>query len=214
MRIGILDDRPDELATTATIIRRNLGDEKWEVVVVPLLESPNLVIEWLSVQGVNVLIADQVLSDTPQTTAIGYTGYDLIVAIRQHIPDLPVYVVTAYGDDDHLDQNQGKFEELIKRGSFSEIAPTVVERMKRAGAAYANRFREQLARLGELSEKRAAAELNPEEEAELTAVQVSLDLADTHSSYIDLLPELEGQTRRLQDLQRQAEAILKKRRRK
>jgi len=71
-KIGILEDRPGELVTTRTILARNLNDPDWMIVEVPLLATPERIVEWLMQEDVNVLVADQVLDDISGQRPITY----------------------------------------------------------------------------------------------------------------------------------------------
>lgn len=212
MKIGILDDRPDELATTMTIISRNLHDDKWHVVEVPLLASPARIVEWLAHESVNVLVADQVLSDNSRHQAVNYQGHEVIQEVRRHLPDMPVYMITAFKDNADVEANLGRMEEMVPRGKLGAQAPVLVERMKRAGETFERRYRDALSRLSELSRKKATEALSKPETEELHALQETMALADTSDSRSRLLPELEQQLGKLAELQAKAERLLRRKR--
>ena len=207
-KIGILDDRPGELATTKSIIERNLHDKNWSVVEVPLLSTPAQVVEWLDHEEVNVLIADQVLSDASRTKNVNYVGTEVIKAVRQHLPDMPVYMITAHTDNPDVEPNLDRMEALVKRGSLGKDAPVLVPRMMRAGETFERRNRESLSRLSSLSQKNATASLTKPEQTELKSLQASLAIADTSDTRDLLLPELEKEVQRFAALQAKAAKVL------
>lgn len=209
MKIGILDDRPDERATTTTIISRNLRDPKWSVVEVPLFPSPARIVEWLAHEEVNVLVADQVLSDNPQHQVVNYQGHDVVQEVRRRLPDMPVYMITAYQDNADVEANLGRMEEMVPRGKLGAQAPVLVERMKRAGETFERRYRDALSRMSELSKKKATETLTKAEADELKALQMSMSLADTSDSRRALLPQLEQQVEKLAQLRAKAAGLLK-----
>jgi len=209
-KIGILEDRPGELVTTRTILARNLNDPDWMIVEVPLLATPERIVEWLMQEDVNVLVADQVLDDISGQRPITYQGHEVIEAVRRHIPDMPVYMITAFKDKPEIESNLSQMEEMVPRGKLGERAPILVERMKRAGASFAHRHRAALSRLSELSAKKAAARLTSAEKAELASLQTALNLADTSETRANLLPALEREVEKLEELQSKAAALLRK----
>lgn len=208
-KIGILDDRPGELATTKSIIERNLKDKNWKVVEVPLLPTPAQVVEWLNHEEVNVLIADQVLSDASRTKNVNYLGTEVIKAVRQHLPDMPVYMITAHTDNPDVEPNLDRMEALVRRGSLGKDAPVLVPRMMRAGETFERRNRESLSRLSTLSQKNATSSLTQPEQTELKSLQASMAIADTSDARELLLPELEKEVQRFAALQAKATKVLK-----
>lgn len=210
MKIGILDDRPEELVTTKRIIGRNLNDASWSIVDVPLLANPARIVEWLVHEEVQVLVADQVLSDNQRGHAVTYRGHEVIEAVRQHIPNMPVYMITAFKDKPEVVSNLGQMEEMVERGKLAAQAPVLVERMKRAGASFDQRNRDALTRLSTLSAKKATTHLSAAERKELIALQMSLDLADTSDTRANLVPELEAEVEKLAALGARASALVKR----
>lgn len=211
MKIGILDDRPEERTTAKRILNRNLNDGNWSIVDVPLLRTPAQIVEWLIQEEVQVLIADQILSDNQQRHAINYQGHQVIEAVRQHLPNLPVYMLTAFHDRPEVTSNLGKMEEMVVRGELAAEAPVLVERMKRAGASFEERNRNSLSRLSELSAKKATERLSAEEQIDLNVLQTSMDLADTAVTRAQILPELEAEVDKLTQLSARANALLRRR---
>lgn len=209
--IGVLDDRPDEADTTKTIIARNLNDANWTVVNVPLLASPAEVVEWLGTKRVNVLVVDQKLNDNA-SNPVNYSGHEVIQEIRRRLPDLPVYMLTAYGDNPEVVGSLGAMEELVPRGGLGQQASVLVPRMKRAGETFEHRFRQSLSRISQLSQKRAVSSLSANEKRELEALQLSLSLPDRSNSRTEILPELENEVKKLDQLRQKAEKLLKAKR--
>jgi len=208
--IGVLDDRQGERETTMSIIARNLNDPTWKVVEVPLLASPARVVEWLTQEEVNVLVADQVLSDASHQQNVTYQGTEVVKEVRRHIPDMPIYMITAHPDNPDVEPNLGRMEEMVTRGQLGKQAPFLVPRMMRAGETFERRHRESLGRLSALSQKNATGSLTKPERAELKSLQMALALADTSDSREHLLPELEKEVKKLADLQARAAKLLNK----
>lgn len=208
--IGILDDRPKELSTTKSIIERNLHDKTWSVVEVPLLPTPAQVVEWLAQEEINVLVADQVLSDKSRGKNVTYLGTEVVKAVRQHLPDMPVYMITAHVDNADVEPNLDRMEALVRRGTLGQQAPVLVPRMMRAGETFERRHRDSLSRLSALSQKNATGTLTKPEQTELQSLQASLALADTTDTRDLLLPELEKQVQKFAALKLKAEKMIGK----
>lgn len=212
--IGILDDRPGEFATTKTIIDRTLKDASWSVIKVPLLDTPAQIVEWLAHEDVSVLLADQVLSDNPGGKAVSYQGTDVVNEVRRHLPDLPVYMITAFPNNPDVAPNLPRMEGMVRRGQLGKDAAIIVPRMKRAGETFERRHRAALSRLTQLSQKSATGKLGAAERTELQSLQMSFGLADTLASREQLLPELEASVQELAALQAKAAKLVKKQVRK
>lgn len=206
--IGILDDRPDEAQTTRTIITRNLRDANWSVVDIPLLATPGRVVEWLTDKRVNVLIVDQKLNEST-ANSVTYSGHEVIQEVRRRLPDLPVYMLTAFSDSPDVESNLSAMEELVPRGDLGRKAAVLVARMKRAGETFEHRYREALSRISALSQKQASATLTANEKKELQSLQLSMSLSDNTSTRAELLPELEAEIKKLEELQAKANKLLK-----
>lgn len=212
--IGILDDRNGEFVTSKTIIDRALKDASWRVIKVPLLGTPAQVVEWLAHEDVSVLVADQVLSDNPHGEAVNYQGTDVVNEVRHHLPDLPVYMITAFPNNPDVAPNLPRMEGMVRRGQLGKDAAVIVPRMKRAGETFERRHRAALSRLTQLSQKSASGKLTAAEQAELQSLQLSLSLADTSSSREQLLPDLEASVQQLAALQIKAAKLVMKQVRK
>ena len=209
--IGILDDRPDEADTTKSIISRNLHDANWGVVSVPLLPTTGRIVEWLTDQSINVLVVDQKLNDNP-STPVNYSGHDVIQEVRRGLPDLPVYMLTAFSDTPEVVSNLSAMEELVPRGDLGKRAVVLVARMKRAGETFEHRFRTSLNRISQLSQKQATSSLSAAEKKELKSLQITLSLSDRSASRAEILPDLENEVKKLELLRVKAEKLLKKKR--
>ncbi len=81
--------------------------------------------------------------------------------------------------------------------------------MKRAGETFEHRYREALSRISALSQKQASATLTANEKKELQSLQLSMSLSDNTSTRAELLPELEAEIKKLEELQAKANKLLK-----
>ena len=113
--ILIVDDEPD----VADLFRQRFRhDARQGTYVMHFAASGAEALDWLAGEIQPTLIA--VLSDINMP---GMDGLELLAAIKQQFPNLPVMMVTAYGDDDRRRRARelGAFEFLPKPVDFDQL---------------------------------------------------------------------------------------------
>ena len=113
--ILIVDDEPD----VADLFRQRFRREARQgTYVMHFAASGAEALDWLAGEIQPTLIA--VLSDINMP---GMDGLELLAAIKQQFPNLPVMMVTAYGDDDRRRRARelGAFEFLPKPVDFDQL---------------------------------------------------------------------------------------------
>jgi len=113
--ILVVDDEPDVVELLRQCFRREARQGTY---VMHFVDSGEAALERLSGNIEPALIA--VLSDINMP---GMDGLQLLSAIKQRCPDLPVMIVTAYGDDDRRRQAAvgGAAEFLTKPVDFERL---------------------------------------------------------------------------------------------
>ena len=113
--ILVVDDEPD----VADLFRQRFRREARQgTYVMHFAASGAEALDWLAGEIQPTLIA--VLSDINMP---GMDGLELLAAIKQQFPNLPVMMVTAYGDDDRRRRARelGAFEFLPKPVDFDQL---------------------------------------------------------------------------------------------
>lgn len=173
--IAVLDDRRTLRQTIMRSMKAVLPSG-WECVECPLLQRESDYPEWLLNRNVRVLVADQVLNEQAQDSlgTVDYKGHDVTIAVRRAMPNFPIYIVTAYSDDDDLSHHDGDVEDVVRRSELTRNPKKYVLRMLRAGQRFQKEYSEQMAMLAELSMKVATCRATPAEKRRLHELQVHL----------------------------------------
>ena len=113
--ILVVDDEPDVADLFRPRFRR---EARQGTFVMHFAASGAEALDWLAGEIQPTLIA--VLSDINMP---GMDGLELLAAIKQQFPNLPVMMVTAYGDDDRRRRARelGAFEFLPKPVDFDQL---------------------------------------------------------------------------------------------
>jgi CheY-like chemotaxis protein len=113
--ILVVDDEPDVALLFRQQFRREVRDGTY---VMHIANSGEIALEQLSGGIEPTLIV--ILSDINMP---GMDGLQLLEAIKQRFPDMPVMMVTAYGDDDRRRRanDLGAFEFVTKPVDFDRL---------------------------------------------------------------------------------------------
>ena len=197
--VGIIDDRLDHRQTLKRGLDLELSGE-WQSVDSEPLASLDEYMSWLSEHDVCVLLLDEKLHEQ---AAVGYDGHDVVSHLRQILPTFPIFVITAYPDDEELRKKFSDVEEIIPRSAFSRQTSEFVPRFLRAAQRYLNSFQAELAELSDKSKKIAAGIATLDDINKVEAIQAKLDLAFTYqflSDRNDWLQEVETKIKELDKL--------------
>jgi CheY-like chemotaxis protein len=125
--ILVVDDEPD----VADLFRQRFRREARQgTYVMHFAASGAEALDWLAGEIQPTLIA--VLSDINMP---GMDGLELLAEIKQRFPNLPVMMVTAYGDDDRRRRARelGAFEFLPKPVDFDQLKAQLCQLSEVAG---------------------------------------------------------------------------------
>lgn len=176
--IGIVDDRDDVRGIMRDSVRLALPQE-WEEIDISPLSSLADYPSWISQNEIVALIIDERLNEATNTgTTVSYEGHNLVDYMRQHMPELPIFVVTSFQDDPELRERFRHVEDIIERNEFYERPGDYTTRITRAGQRYLQTFEGELAELADFAKKSALGEsLTVEEKERAKAIQTKLETA-------------------------------------
>lgn len=217
--VGIIDDRKEVRQRLAKKFKRYLKEKKisWDVKEYPPFDNINDYPNWISNNKIIILLVDEKLKEVPLREKFHsqYDGHDLVKLVRKTNKQLPIYIVTAYSnEDDELTRMEGDFEGIIPRSKFNtqELANQQFKKFFRVTQTYLNEFNSEYLRLAELSELVALNKATEIDKNDLKALQQKLQLP--LSNFIakdrnDWIKELEIKTKELKDLSIEIEKYLK-----
>ena len=177
--IGVVDDRRDPRETLVKRIKLFLPkNQNWDVLDTAPLEQIEDYPSWIAENDISVLILDERLHEAAEKDelAVEYDGHNVIDFLRERYATLPIWVITAYEDDEQLQQRCSEVENVLPRNDFSDHADTYVARFVRFGTKFYQENKQQLERLAELSRKIAGGVATPEEITEIGGLQRNLTL--------------------------------------
>lgn len=196
--VGIIDDRLDHRQTLKRGLDLELSGE-WQSVDSEPLASLEEYMSWLSEHDVSVLLLDEKLQE--QAT-VGYDGHDVVSHLRKILPTFPIFVITAYPEDEELKKKFSDVEEIIPRAEFSRHTSEFVPRFLRAAQRYLNSFQAELAELSEKSKKIAEGVATEDDIKTVEAIQAKLELAFTYQFLSDRNEWLQEVEAKLQELEK------------
>ncbi|MDA7980495.1 MAG: hypothetical protein MPJ50_17190 [Pirellulales bacterium] len=116
---------------------------------------------------------------------VDYKGHDVIAAVRSHIPQFPIMVVTRATEDPDLTDHLGEADDIVSRADLLKDAGKYVARFVRHGMRYLEEHEKELAALADLSSKAASGSLTAAEIQKMKAIQTKLRLAASQSNERD-----------------------------
>ena len=171
--IAVVDDRDDIRATVVRNIEMSIGNG-WEVVSTPPLPCLDDYLAKITEDCIAVLVVDERLNE--EGVGVDYTGHDLAKFLRRYFPDFPIFMVTAFENDEELEEHGVVLDNVLSRKQFVDDADTWVPRFRRAGQRFFDVYGGHLADLSALAEKSAIGEITPAEEARLRELQATLNV--------------------------------------
>ena len=203
--VAVVDDDSGLRETVAKALRLSLDEKGWTVLEAAPLQDPTEYPLWIDENDVQALIVDWRLNQKhePDSDPVDYEAPMLIEQARKGNPFLPVFVVTAYGQDPDVREGEHIADQLMDRGDLLDRPDVAAERILRAAERHSEAQQQKLARLSELAQRAAVDVLDNEERVELEALreEFHLELA-TSSTLTDttLLEEAETFRKRVESL--------------
>src|SRR6185436_4101904 len=116
--IAVLDDRQEQRQTVMRSINLALPNN-WSCIECPLLDDYEGYADWLTLNDVCVLLADQVLNeqDAGGDLVVDYKGHQVIESIRKTFPNFPIFLISAYTDDEDLQDHLADAEDVLTRNN-------------------------------------------------------------------------------------------------
>lgn len=176
--IAFVDDHEDKRSSIEKVLRLALADQ-WELISVAPLDSADDYVPWIHEHDIAVLLIDWCLNDSGRKGrhAVAYEADAVLDTVRAAHPTLPIFIVTAYGDNEDMQARRGDFEYHISREELADAPDVYVQRMLRAGGRFWERRQQDLARLSELARAAAVGTISPAETEELHALRTSLGMS-------------------------------------
>lgn len=218
LKVAIIDDTESIRKRLAKPIRRYLKSKEinWVVQDFEPLERVEDYTSWIVKHKVIILIVDERLKVTLNSKGIAanYNGHDIVKLLRETNKQLPMYVITAYKDDNALQDMKGEFDGIVSKSDFtdSEKSEQYIQRFVRATQSYLDQYQEEYNRLAHLSHLVALDTATDQEISELNGLQTKLGIPLTSLNINDRknwLKELEDKTSKLEELTKKIEQFLK-----
>lgn len=177
--IGVIDDRNEERQIIVNGIRFGKKNDAWTIIDSKPLTKLEEYPAWIGQNKICALVIDELLDEKINGgVAVEYKGHNLVDYMRQHIPTLPIFVVTSYSNDPSLKERFKDVEDIVERQTFSSDYRNYVPRIIRAAQQYLNVFQEELNELALFAQKVATGEtVSGEEQIRAQAIQTKLDIA-------------------------------------
>ncbi len=172
----IVDDNNEQSETVQSHIQlelENLKASDFGVICLFPLDKVEDYFNFITDNNISVLILDEKLNDQADVegNTVDYLGHDVVSIIRVHYPDLPIYTITNYSDDNDVQNVFSEYDQVISRKNFYDSAEKYVPVMLRAASKYVDRFNNILSELTKLSQEIAAGDNSPEKIERIKALQ-------------------------------------------
>lgn len=206
--IGLIDDNDD----TRDSVKRTLVEELpdgWDVISSPPKPRLSQTLAWVRDSEISVLLLDERLN---QTMNVPYSGHEVAAALRQQRPEFPVFVVTAYPNEDDLVGAENHLDGIVSRLSISARPEVYVPRFVRAGVRFIEQHEADLAKLSALSMKIAQGTASAADKRKVAALQAGLQLrffSQDETTMAAAVDELEATMEQAETLQQQLEEAIR-----
>lgn len=197
--ILIVDDRADLRRQVVNLTRLSIPKEfsEWTAEGIEPLERLDDYKAHITENDIAVLVLDEKLKEqiSQRTkTAVDYDGHQLVKFLRPLFPELPIFVVTAFAQEQELQNAASDVEGIIPRAQFNTEPKTHTARMIRSGQRFSSAMQEDLIKLADLSKKVAVGEGSEDEIRELDGIREKLSLPFSGSDLVyakELIPKAE-----------------------
>jgi CheY-like chemotaxis protein len=202
--IAIIDDRKDHRSTIKRLVDTELLGDWDSSEVAPLADLEDYP-SWLTENEVAVILLDERLNEqrTKGKNLSNYEGHHLVEFIRQHLPTLPIFVITSYPDDQELKKKFKDVEEIIVRQEFARKAAEYVPRFLRSGQRYLEAFHKELRELADSADKIARGKATKGDIERVKAIQAKIGMifpCDSLKNRCEWTDELESNLKKLEKL--------------
>lgn len=214
--IALLDDRGDQRETILRLIKTQLPAE-WNCIEAPLFADVSKFPGWLLASDVQVLLVDYKLDEHSAekgSVAVDYKAPSVFAEVRKTMPNFPIFVLTAFPDDEQLKQHISEAEAVIHRRKFAAEITVHIPRMLRAANRFAEEHQKKLAELSALASAAAAGRAGTQDLERMKSLQAEIGLGVDLGISADrrqLLSDLEGKLTKMEKLTQDIESFLKKR---
>lgn len=204
---------PDEELSNP-FINVYLKDPEFRILGMQPLEEMEEYLELFAGERVAALVADQKLREnaieSEANRHVTYDGHELIRYIRASRRRMPLYVVTAYPDDQALSDTRGEYEFVVNRHDFNSSPLKTLQPILRAATDFLETHEARLDELTELARKVAAGTNTVSELKRLKAIEASLgiDYPVVNTVVSDHLTTLEQKMNSLEGILEAIEAAL------
>lgn len=212
--ILVVDDRVetrDIIVELAELYLPDGGD--WAVRgTAPFLSMEEFVV-CIGEEDVAVLVLDERLHEQAHEQtgeAVSYDGHNLVEFLRAGNPELPLFVVTSFADDDELQEKGPDVEAIVNRSEFVNKPEVFVKRILRAGQRFSQTHSRELTELGAIADKVARGAASADDAERALALQTKLALpfdsmkTSTIADFVPKAEELVNEARQILDEMRAA----------
>ena len=211
--IWFIDEDARDLRTYTASLRLAISSATVENIleIRPLLAKANqedYLVEFNNANTVSIII-DQRLKEAG---TVNYTGIELAKYIRTTYPKLPIYILTAFADDQEaFEGNEGNVESIFSKDLLNgskDKSNQIVQRLLRHIDIHETIIEQREARFVELLEMSFSGALSAEDQQELMTLRqdrtigILAEELGTVGKMTAKLDELENLSRRIANLQR------------
>lgn len=162
------------------VISVYLKEPEFRILGMQPLEEMDEYLELFVSERVAALVADQRLREqaiSPGSNMhVTYDGHDLICHIRASQRRMPLYVVTAYPDEQALSDTRGEYEFAVDRQDFNDSPRKTLQPILRAAAEFIETHEARLEELTRIARKVAAGTNTSSDLERLRAIEASLGI--------------------------------------
>jgi hypothetical protein len=202
--IGLIDDK--DIPRRAFMLKLNLELERkfpdWKVIDSKPFKEMGTYRQWILENEISVLIIDERLDEErlDDGSYVKYFGSDLVKELRLYLKDFPIYCITNIEITEQLNNALSYFNLTLSRKKFDDDIDNYLNSFIRSGISFYTEFKNELSRLGELSEIIAIGSATPEDLKEIQSIQTKLVIPH-------LTEELLSRENYLKDLEQQINTI-------
>jgi len=179
--ILVVDDRSAMRDKVVAITKACMPEgTNWDVIGSHPLTNMEDFLSFIVEEDVVALMLDEQLHEQMEYAegeAVTYDGHDLVAFLRKGNPELPLFVVTSFAENEELIVHEDSVEAIISRNDFLTKPSTHVVRIVRAAQRFSQSLDQELSQLGEIAEKVALGNASEEDVRRGKSLQTKLSLA-------------------------------------
>jgi hypothetical protein len=204
--IGLIDDRNNQRKSFMRKLNLRLEAlyPDWKIIDSKPFKTPEEYRQWVLENEISVLIIDERLNEESLAdgTYAPDLGSEVVKKLRDYFKDLPIYCITNIDITEELKSALQYFNLILSRSKFDADLDNYLNSFIRSGIIFYTAYKEELALLGELSEKIAKGIATVDEVKEAHSLQMRLVIPH-------LTEELTSREVYLKDLETQIDEIKK-----